>query len=112
MTTCYISLWKVCALLTSGMDLDISEVSTLTRQALSHLLDAPDRLGKDWCLLAVKMGLTDKVRLLLLFASMSLDLSYSDLYSIQGTETRGRQQGARAEPDRQIARRMGEEGKF
>ena len=44
------------------MDLDISEVSTLTRQALSHLLDAPDRLGKDWCLLAVKMGLTDKVR--------------------------------------------------
>lgn len=45
------------------MELDISEVSTLTRQALSHLLDAPDRLGKDWCLLAVKMGLTDKVRL-------------------------------------------------
>ena len=44
------------------MDLDISEVSTLTRQALSHLLDAPDSLGKDWCLLAVKMGLTDKVR--------------------------------------------------
>ena len=44
------------------MELDISEVSTLTRQALSHLLDAPDRLGKDWCLLAVKMGLTDKVR--------------------------------------------------
>ena len=43
------------------MELDISEVSTLTRQALSHLLDAPDRLGKDWCLLAVKMGLTDKV---------------------------------------------------
>ena len=92
------------------MDLDISEVSTLTRQALSHLLDAPDRLGKDWCLLAVKMGLTDKVRLLL-FASMSLDFSLSYLYSIQGTEARGRQQGARAEPDRQIARRVGEEGK-
>jgi len=52
---------EVCSLLTSGMELDISEVSTLTRQALSHLLDAPDRLGKDWCLLAVKMGLTDKV---------------------------------------------------
>ena len=56
------------------MDLDISEVSTLTRQALSHLLDAPDRLGKDWCLLAVKMGLTDKVRFLL-FAYISLDFS-------------------------------------
>ena len=52
------------------MDLDISEVSTLTRQALSHLLDAPDRLGKDWCLLAVKMGLTDKVRLHMCFLNL------------------------------------------
>jgi hypothetical protein len=54
-------LFQICALLKAGTDLHISEISTLTRQTLSHLLDSKDRLGKDWCLLAVRMGLTDKV---------------------------------------------------
>ena len=48
-------------MLKPGTALHISEMSTLTRQTLSRLLDPQDRLGKDWCLLAVRMGLTDKV---------------------------------------------------
>jgi death-associated protein kinase len=39
----------------------ISTISTLTRQSLCSLLDPEDQLGRDWCLLAVRMGLIDKV---------------------------------------------------
>ena len=41
--------------------LHISSISTLTRQSLCALLDTEDKLGRDWCLLAVRMGLIDKV---------------------------------------------------
>ena len=41
--------------------LHISSISTLTRQSLCALLDTEDQLGRDWCLLAVRMGLIDKV---------------------------------------------------
>merc|ERR1712083_506531 len=33
----------------------------VTRQSLCQLLDPAHPLGKDWCLLAVQMGLVDKV---------------------------------------------------
>ena len=33
----------------------------MTRQSLCQLLDPAHPLGKDWCLLAVQMGLVDKV---------------------------------------------------
>ncbi len=48
-------------MLRPGVDLHTSAVSTLTRQSLCQLLDPEDPLGKDWCLLAVQLGLTDKV---------------------------------------------------
>ena len=44
-----------------GTLLHISSISTLTRQCLCALLDTEDQLGRDWCLLAVRMGLIDKV---------------------------------------------------
>ena len=48
-------------MLKPGTDLHISAISTLTRQILCQLLDPVDPLGKDWCLLAVKLGLVDKL---------------------------------------------------
>jgi len=47
--------------LVRGCDLHVTSISTVTRQALCQLLDPVDPLGKDWCLLAVQMGLQDKV---------------------------------------------------
>uniref|UniRef100_A0A8C9W4Z4 non-specific serine/threonine protein kinase n=1 Tax=Scleropages formosus TaxID=113540 RepID=A0A8C9W4Z4_SCLFO len=44
-----------------GMDVHISEVSFLARRKLCRLLDPPDALGKDWCLLAMNLGLSDLV---------------------------------------------------
>ena len=44
-----------------GIELHISCISTLTRQSLCELLDPEDPFGKDWCLLAVRLGLIDKV---------------------------------------------------
>ena len=39
----------------------MSGMSTVTRQSLCTLLDPPHHLGRDWCMLAVAMGLVDKV---------------------------------------------------
>merc|ERR1712218_197729 len=48
-------------LLVPGPELHVSTISTVTRQSLCQLLDPAHPLGKDWCLLAVQMGLVDKV---------------------------------------------------
>jgi len=48
-------------LLIPGPELHVSTISTVTRQSLCQLLDPAHPLGKDWCLLAVQMGLVDKV---------------------------------------------------
>merc|ERR1719278_2147621 len=48
-------------LLVAGSELAVSSMSTVTRQALCQLLDPAHPLGRDWCLLAVQMGLVDKV---------------------------------------------------
>ena len=45
----------------TGPELHVSSISTVTRQALCNLLDAPHPLGRDWCLLAVQLGLSEKV---------------------------------------------------
>lgn len=45
--------------LTLGMDLDISHLTIHTQRLLSYLLDPADPMGRDWCLLAVTLGLTD-----------------------------------------------------
>nr|XP_015195615.1 PREDICTED: death-associated protein kinase 1 [Lepisosteus oculatus]XP_015195616.1 PREDICTED: death-associated protein kinase 1 [Lepisosteus oculatus]XP_015195617.1 PREDICTED: death-associated protein kinase 1 [Lepisosteus oculatus]XP_015195618.1 PREDICTED: death-associated protein kinase 1 [Lepisosteus oculatus] len=44
-----------------GMDIHMSDTSLLVRRKLSRLLDPPDSMGKDWCLLAMNLGLTDLV---------------------------------------------------
>lgn len=41
--------------------LPVRELSNGCRRSLSALMDPPDPLGKDWCLLAVKLGLTESV---------------------------------------------------
>ncbi|MBN3303615.1 death-associated protein kinase 1 isoform X2 [Amia ocellicauda] len=46
---------------TLGMDIHISDICLLVRRKLSRLLDPPDAMGKDWCLLAMNLGLTDLV---------------------------------------------------
>ncbi|XP_018614684.1 death-associated protein kinase 1 [Scleropages formosus] len=44
-----------------GMDIHISDVCLLARRKLCRLLDPPDAMGKDWCLLAMNLGMTDLV---------------------------------------------------
>lgn len=40
-----------------GVDLPISHLTVHTRRILSHMLDPPEPMGRDWCLLAVTLGL-------------------------------------------------------
>lgn len=47
--------------LISGLDLFISELPVLVRRHLAMLLDPPEPLGKDWCLLALKLGLNEQM---------------------------------------------------
>nr|XP_061811567.1 death-associated protein kinase 1-like isoform X1 [Nerophis lumbriciformis] len=44
-----------------GPDVHISDVSPLARRKLCRMLDPPDALGKDWCLLAMNLGLSELV---------------------------------------------------
>jgi death-associated protein kinase len=48
----------------SGDELPITALSTVCRQQLCRLLDPPDPMGKDWCLLAVQLDLAEKVAVL------------------------------------------------
>ncbi len=42
-----------------GWEVPVAEVSHLARRKLCRLLDPPDALGKDWCLLAMNLGLSE-----------------------------------------------------
>ena len=53
--------FQIQSVLKPGTELHISAISTLTRQLICQLLDPVDPMGKDWCLLAVKLGLVDKL---------------------------------------------------
>lgn len=44
-----------------GTDIHISDVPLLARRKLCRMLDPPDAMGKDWCLLAMNLGLTELV---------------------------------------------------
>ncbi|XP_013889961.1 death-associated protein kinase 1 [Austrofundulus limnaeus] len=44
-----------------GRDLHVSDMPLLVRRKLCRLLDPPDAMGKDWCLLAMNLGLTHLV---------------------------------------------------
>lgn len=46
---------------TLGTDIHISDVPLLARRKLCRMLDPPDAMGKDWCLLAMNLGLTELV---------------------------------------------------
>ncbi|KAK7866658.1 hypothetical protein R5R35_000274 [Gryllus longicercus] len=59
-------------LVLTGDELPVSALSTVCRQQLCRLLDPPDPLGKDWCLLAVKLGLDDKIATLDLESNLSM----------------------------------------
>ena len=48
-------------MLLAGPSLHVSSMSTVTRQSLCQLLDKAHPMGNDWCMLAVQMGLIDKV---------------------------------------------------
>ena len=52
---------SLAGLLVPGSELHVSSMSTVTRQSLCQLLDPPHSMGKDWCMLAVQMGLSHKV---------------------------------------------------
>ncbi|KAA0717371.1 Death-associated protein kinase 1 [Triplophysa tibetana] len=42
-----------------GRDVPVAELGQLARRKLCRLLDPPDALGKDWCLLAMNVGLSE-----------------------------------------------------
>lgn len=45
----------------TGDEIPVAALSTVCRQQLCRLLDPPDPMGRDWCLLAVKLGLSDRI---------------------------------------------------
>ncbi|XP_064461428.1 death-associated protein kinase 1-like isoform X2 [Ornithodoros turicata] len=47
--------------LVCGPQAHASQLSLLTRQRLGAALDPPEKLGRDWCLLAVQLGMTDRL---------------------------------------------------
>ncbi|KAH7957307.1 hypothetical protein HPB52_017281 [Rhipicephalus sanguineus] len=49
------------ASLVCGPDTHASQLSLLTRQRLGAALDPPEKLGRDWCLLAVQLGMTERL---------------------------------------------------
>ena len=49
---------EVQSTVTPGVDLHVSHLSIHTRRRVAAMLDPPDPMGKDWCLLAVSLGLT------------------------------------------------------
>ncbi|XP_064646952.1 death-associated protein kinase 1-like isoform X2 [Lineus longissimus] len=52
---------EVAGELIRGVDLHVSYLKIHTKQVLSKLLDPPDQLGKDWCLLALILGLQSEL---------------------------------------------------
>lgn len=50
-------------MLSSTENLPLTELTTMCRQELSHLLDPVHPLGRDWALFALNIGLDSKVQL-------------------------------------------------
>lgn len=44
-----------------GVDISVSQLQLSARSELAALLDAPDTLGRDWSILAVKLCLTEQI---------------------------------------------------
>ncbi|XP_022257933.1 death-associated protein kinase 1-like, partial [Limulus polyphemus] len=47
--------------LTLAPDIHVSHLSVLTRQNLCAILDPPESMGRDWCMLGVRLGMTDEL---------------------------------------------------
>ena len=89
---------EVQSMLVKGPDLHVSSMSTVTRQSLCQLLDAPHPMGKDWCMLAVQMGLIDKVPKLDVGAgSYSQTARLLDEWANDTSSTIGKRENARKE---------------
>ena len=52
---------EVMDIMTVGVDLHISHLSVHTRRLLAQRLDPPDPMGRDWCMLAITLALTETV---------------------------------------------------
>lgn len=46
---------------TPGIKQSIKFIRPVVRRRLAQLLDPPDAFGRDWCLVAVRLGLGDKI---------------------------------------------------
>ncbi len=52
---------EVAMVLTLGIDLPVVQFPLVARRELACLLDPPDSMGRDWSILAVRLGLTDQL---------------------------------------------------
>jgi hypothetical protein len=52
---------EVAAVLTLGIDVGVAQLQLASRCELAALLDPPEKLGRDWSILAMKLNLTDQV---------------------------------------------------
>ena len=44
-----------------GIDMCVEQLSITTRRQLAELLDPSDAMGRDWSILAVRLGLTEQL---------------------------------------------------
>jgi death-associated protein kinase len=44
-----------------GIDISVEQFSVNTRRQLAEILDPPDAMGRDWSILAVKLGMPSAV---------------------------------------------------
>uniref|UniRef100_A0A914H7B7 Non-specific serine/threonine protein kinase n=1 Tax=Globodera rostochiensis TaxID=31243 RepID=A0A914H7B7_GLORO len=52
---------EAAGLLTLGVDISVSQLQLSARSELAALLDAPNTLGMDWSIMAVKLNLTEQI---------------------------------------------------
>jgi hypothetical protein len=52
---------EIASLLILGVDTPVTALSFTARSELASLLDSPDSLGRDWSILAVKLGLMEQL---------------------------------------------------
>lgn len=52
---------EVAGLLSLGIDISVAQLQLSARSELAALLDAPDSMGRDWSILAVKLNLTEAI---------------------------------------------------
>lgn len=52
---------EIYACMKPGLELHVSHLSLNARRQLSSVLDPPDPIGRDWCLLAVSFGLSSEL---------------------------------------------------